>query len=190
MKLPLNSAQRAILLIIVLLAMPFVLGWALYAYGWRPQTTGNYGELLQPPPQLPASALLRNDGQPLQRDALLGKWQFVLVGDTPCDDACRHALHQMRQVQVSLNKDMGRIKRLWINPGAATDPATPGILAEWPDLQVARAPDAAWNTAFPTANRVYLVDPLGNVILRYPSDPDWKRVRKDIEKLMKTSWTG
>lgn len=190
MKLVLSPAQRSMLLITVLLAMPFVLGWALYAYGWRPAETGNYGELLQPPPVWPGSALVTPAGQALKREDLLGKWQFVYVGAAACTDSCRHSLHQMRQVQVSLNKEMGRMKRLWISPVAATDPAMPGILAEWPDLQIARAPDATWAVAFPTPDRVYLVDPLGNVILRYPAEPDWKRVRKDIEKLLKYSWTG
>lgn len=191
MKLTLNPAHRAMVLITVLLAMPFVLAWALYAYGWRPEKSGNYGELLQPPPTLPASALLKLDGQPLQREALLGKWQFVLVGDTACDETCRHSLHQMRQVQVSLNKEMGRLKRLWINPGVAKDAATPDILKQWPDLQIASAPaDPAWAAAFPTMNRVYVVDPLGNIILRYPANPDWKLVRKDVERLLKYSWTG
>jgi len=191
MKLPLNSAHRAMLLITTLLALPFLLAWGLYSYGWRPEKSGNYGELLQPAPQLPATALLKLDGQPLKREELLDKWQFVLVGNTPCAEACRHALHQMRQVQVSLNKDMPRLKRLWINPGAATDPATPDILKSWPDLQVARPPaDPAWQTAFPTPERVYVIDPLGNIIMRYPADPDWKLVRKDIERLLKYSWTG
>lgn len=191
MKFSIGPAHRSMILVTVLLAMPFLIAWGLYAFGWRPEKSGNYGELIQPPPQLPMSQLVKLDKQPIKRDDLLGKWQFVMVSSGPCREACRHTLHQMRQVHVSLNKEMSRLKRLWISTEAASDPAAAELQATYPDLQIAIPPkDGAWDTALPSADRAYLIDPLGNIILRYPADPDWNKVRRDVERLLKYSWTG
>jgi hypothetical protein len=190
-----NPARRAILLVVLILALPFVLGFALYYFGWRPSSTGNYGELLQPPPRLPERGLLRPDGRELPASEFKGKWLLVLAGDGPCDPVCRQRLHDLRQVQVSLNKEMGRLRRVWLGDGTGRDPAMADLRRDYPDLLIAApAPGAAgegWRTALDASPpRIYIVDPLGNVILRYPDSPDIKGVRKDVERLLKYSWVG
>lgn len=195
MNLTLNPARRAILLVTVLLAMPFVLGFALYHFGWRPASSGNYGELIQPPVALPDSGLLQANGRELPSAELKGKWLLVLAGDGPCDTLCVKRLHDMRQIQVSLNKEMGRLRRLWLGGGSSGDPVLPALRQTYPDLLVAApAPGVAgdaWRRALDGRQpRLYVVDPLGNVILRYPDSPDLNRVRKDVERLLKYSWVG
>lgn len=191
----LSPARRAILLVTFILSMPFALGFALYYFGWRPSSTGNYGELLQPPLRLPEHGLLRPDGRELPTSELKGKWLLVLAGDGHCDPLCLQRLHDMRQIQVSLNKEMGRLRRLWLGSTVARDPALPELKQTYPDLLIA-APDPgvggeAWRTALDARQpRMYVVDPLGNVVLRYPDSPDPKGVRKDVERLLKYSWVG
>ncbi|MFZ4537348.1 SCO family protein [Propionivibrio sp.] len=191
----LNSGRRAMLLATVLLIMPFAVALGLYWFEWRPASTGNYGELIQPPRPLPENGLTDLSGNALPSADLRGKWLLVLAGEGLCEAACLRQIQEMRQIQVSLNKDMGRLRRLWLSPVAASDPALPGLLARYPDLVVAELPKderrEAWRKAFDSsAYRLHLVDPQGNVMMRYPPDADAARVRKDVERLLKYSWVG
>lgn len=191
----LTPGRRAMLLATALLLMPFAVAFGLYWFEWRPASTGNYGELIQPPRPLPPGGLAEASGAPLPTAGLHGKWLLVLAGDGPCDAACAQQIRLMRQIQVSLNKEMGRLRRVWLSAGAAADPALPELRRQYPDLVVAVPPDgdggAAWRAALDGATyRLYVVDPLGNVMMRYAPDADPTRVRKDLERLLKYSWVG
>lgn len=196
--LTLNPARRAILLITALLILPFVLAFGLYWLEWRPATLGNVGELIEPPRALPSSGLVGSDGNALKAGELLGKWTLVRVSPGQCDLACRDDLRQMRQVQVGLNKEMTRLRRVLMAGSAAQllgDPALPDLARSYPDL-VFVAPAAgsdgdAWRDTFLHAEQhFYVIDPLGNVMMRYPAMPDMQGMRKDLERLLKYSWVG
>jgi len=196
--LTLNPARRAILLVTALLAMPFAVAFGLYWFEWRPARLANHGELIQPPQAVPENGLLLADGRALPSAELRGKWTLVLIGKGPCAAACQEQLLQMRQVQVSLNKEMGRLHRLLLGDGVASlagDAALPEVRRRYPDLIVA-APAAgqdgdAWRrTLDGGSHRFYVIDPLGNVMLRYPDNADMQGMRKDLERLLKYSWVG
>lgn len=168
------SGRRTLLLATGLLMLPFVLGATLYLSGWQPSKTGNRGELLQPPPVVKAQL----------PEAATGKWVLILVPETACDARCADQLDALRRVQVSLNKEMGRLRRVVM----AADPADAGLShaqASQPDLLVARR-DAAWTA--PAG--IYVADPEGNLILRYAPDAELKDIRSDLDRLLKYSWTG
>ena len=192
---PRASGRRAVLLASLLLAMPFVVAFALYRFEWRPAHTGNHGELTQPPRPLPENGLHEADGRPLPTAELRGRWLLVLAGDGPCDADCLRQLHLMRQIQVAQNKEMGRLRRVWLGAGAARDPALPELRRQYPDLVVAVPPEGAaandWRAALDGSHyRLYLVDPLGNAMMRYAPGVDPTHVRKDLERLLKYSWVG
>jgi hypothetical protein len=124
---------------------------------------------------------------------------MVYVGDGLCDDRCREALYLTRQSRIALNKDMDRVQRVFLVTGRCCDR---GFLAqEHPDLIVARVDDdasAALLEPFPTygsvpladAGRIYLVDPLGNLLMSYaPTAPD-KALLTDVKKLLRLSHIG
>lgn len=193
-----NPARRAILLVTALLLLPFALASGLYGFGWRPARPGNHGELIQPPLALPETSLRFTADQSLPTAGLRGKWTLVLVNKSRCDAACRHDLQQMRQVQVALNKEMGRLRRLLVAgdlPDLSADPAIPELRQSYPDLTIA-APAAGadgnvWRGQPGNGEyRYYVIDPLGNVMMRYPENPDMQGMRKDLERLLKYSWTG
>lgn len=193
--LPRSPGRRAMLLATLLLVMPFAVAFGLYWFEWRPTRTGNHGELIQPPRPLPENGLRETDGRPLPTAELRGKWLLVLAGDGPCDAACAQQLHLMRQIQVAQNKEMGRLRRVWLGAGAARDPALPELRRQYPDLVVAVPPEGAaandWRGALDGSSyRLYLVDPLGNAMMRYAPDADPTHVRKDLERLLKYSWVG
>ena len=185
-----RTARRTILLLLTLSLLPIAIGAGLYLSGWHPAKGGNHGELIQPPRPLPAAGLTREDGTPLPTSELGGKWTLVLAGDGACGDACTRSLQQMRQIQVALNKEMGRVRRLAL----VKDPSEAGVAgarAAQPDLLVAR-PDAAWRATLGTApeHRLYLIDPLGQLMMQYAPNADPKGVQQDLERLLKYSWVG
>ncbi len=164
------AGRRTLALIVGLLVLPFALGAGLYFSGWRPSQPGNRGELLQPPQPL---------GVALPAEAA-GKWLLVLAADGPCDAACGARIDEMRRIQVSLNKEMGRVRRLVIAPDLA-DPALAAARSAQPDLLLVRRD---------VAPGVYVADPGGNLILRYGPGKDARDIRTDLDRLLKFAWTG
>ncbi len=186
------------LLVTALLALPFALAFALYWFEWRPAKLANHGELIEPPRALPESGLTLIDGRPLPTADLRRKWTLIMVSDEPCAAACQHDLQQVRQVQVALNKEMVRLRRVLLGSSIVAKRADPGLAAvqgNYPDLLIA-APDAgapgeSWRSLVDASkHRFYLIDPLGNLMMRYPDQPEMQGMLRDLERLLKYSWVG
>ena len=181
-------AQFTLWLLAAVFVLPFVVGSGLFWSGWRPGTFVNHGELLQPPRLLPENGLRHADGRPLPRSQLLGKWLLLMPAGQSCDATCARALQQLRQVHIALNKEQSRVQRVFISTGAA-DPALGKMQQDSPDLLVASTTDIAWRQALDGNGRtLYLVDPLGNIMMRYGDPADMRGVLKDLERLLKYSW--
>jgi cytochrome oxidase Cu insertion factor (SCO1/SenC/PrrC family) len=184
------TSRSKFLLLVAVFMVPVVAAYLAY-FGWRPAGHSNYGELLKVAPwQLTAGSTL--DGQPYNLDELHGKWVLVHVGAASCGEACKQQLYYMRQVRITQGKDQSRIERLWVvSDGGTPDPA---LLEAYPGLLVWRPADPAFIVQFPAAknrdNHIYLVDPLGNLMLRFPAQLDPKRMIKDLKLLLKASQIG
>ena len=165
-------------LIAAVCAAPFVLGTLAYRLGWGTGSPGNYGELIEPRPL---------QGAPIA--ALRGKWVLVTFDAAACKASCERKLYFVRQVRKAQGQEMDRVERLWI----LTDGAQPraAVLAATEGSRVAHA-DARFIAQFPgePLDHVYLVDPLGNLMLRFPPEPQPKKVIKDLERLLKYSRIG
>lgn len=172
-----NAGRRMFLLLVAALALPFVLAAALVFSGWRPAATPHHGELLSPSAALLFDTLQVRAGP--EKSALVGRWLLVAVESGACTAACDTRLDSLRRVHVALYKAMPRVKRVLL---ATSDPAV-----TQPDLTVA-AP-ANWPTL--AASHIYLVDPQGRAVLRYAADDFLpKAMLKDIERLLRYSWSG
>lgn len=186
----LNKGQRTLLLIAAICLLPIAASYLFYL-GWRPESRMNHGELLETR-LLPTAVLSDLAGKPLTTDSLRGKWFLVTIQSPSCDDRCQRKLYYMRQVRTTQGENMDRIGRLWLLSGAGVPDAK--LLAEHPGLLVAKPQDAAWLSAFPAkANvfeHIYLIDPLGNFVLRYGDDLDTKGMIKDLTRLLKVSQIG
>jgi cytochrome oxidase Cu insertion factor (SCO1/SenC/PrrC family) len=147
----------------------------------------NYGSLL---PTAPAPVIegTKADGAPFRLADLRGRW-VLLAGDRGgCDAACERKLYATRQARAMQGRDQDRLVRAWLFTGDAM-PA-PKILAQHPGLVVARVPAGAL-VALPGGERaIYLIDPLGNLVLRYPDDPDINGIAKDLSRLLRASRIG
>jgi hypothetical protein len=184
------TSRSKFLLLIGFFMVPVVAAYLAY-FGLRPAGHANYGELLKAAPwQLTAGRTL--DGHPYNLDALHGKWVMVHVGGANCDEACKQQLYFMRQVRITQGKDQSRIERLWVVSDGGTPDAA--LLQAHPGLLVWRPADPAFVTQFPAVNsrddHIYLVDPLGNLMLRFPANLDPKRMIKDLKLLLKASQIG
>jgi hypothetical protein len=164
--------RNKLLLIGIVCAAPLVLGTAAYLFGWSPGRPGNYGELIEPRAvSLESVAALR------------GKWVLVTADAAACDAYCEKKLYFMRQVRRAQGKDMERVARLWLVSDAGK--VRPELLAAIEGTQLARAEDPRF-----TRDHVYLVDPLGNLMLRFPREPDPSRMIKDLQRLLRYSRVG
>jgi hypothetical protein len=179
-----RRGRRTLVLIALVAIAPVVASYA--AYYWLPRDKHvNYGELLATPAPDVAGTV---GAQPFRMSDLRGKWVLAMASPGACDAKCTAALYAMRQARTIQGKEMSRVARTWWIIDDAT-PA-PALLAEHPDLIVVRARDAAF-AAWPAGDdRVYLLDPLGNLVLAYPRDPDIKALAKDLTRLLKASRIG
>lgn len=179
--------RRTFILILLICLAPVVAGYWLYYFGGTDKTV-NYGELLEPAP-LPAQALAGLDGRPFSLAQLKGRWIFLLAAPAACAAPCPETLYDMRQVRAAQGEHQKRIERVWlVTDGGAPDPR---LLEAHAGLHVARASEAqrAALAAFGDG-RVLVVDPLGNVMMRYPPQPEPKKMIKDFERLLKYSRIG
>ncbi len=176
--------HRMPLLILLACLLPVLVGGGLHLAGWRPAATSNHGTLVLPPRPLPLAAL-----GPDVAGKAAGKWLLVIAGDAPCAAACAELAARTRAVQVSLNRDMGRLRRLILVE--APTPALDDLQARQPDLLIA-APDAAWRAALAAGDRhrLFVLDPAGRLMMQYAPGADPKGVRADLERLLKSSWIG
>ena len=174
------SPKAKLLLVGLACAAPFVLGTAAYFLDWGSGGAGAaYGELIAPRPL---------SGPPL--DALRGKWVLVSFDAAACDAYCEKKLYFMRQIRTAQHKDMGRVERLWVLTDAGKP--RPELLAAIEGTRIASARDMPAAKDFPgnAADHVYIVDPLGNLMMRFPRDPDPSKMLKDLKRLLRLSQIG
>lgn len=184
------QSRRTLWLVAAVCIAPFVASFAAY-YFYQPDGRVNYGELMADR-QLPDAVLKLTDGKTFALSQLRGKWLFVTVDDAACNAYCEKKLWQIRQVRKTQGKYPERIERVWLVTGGG-QPA-PRLRTEYEGTWMVDAASSAVLDALPYAgariDHIYLVDPLGNLVLRYPRDADPSRMRKDLERLLKVSRIG
>lgn len=204
-----RSGQRRVLIGVALLFFaPLGLAFYLY-YGhgtWHPGGRVNAGDLVNPARPLPALALPRWTSDKAATagstdpNFLKGKWTFLYVGSGRCDAACLGRLYDTRQVRIALDRDMKRVQRVLIADSGCCDALY--LTAQQPDLIAVRAsPEAAPLFALLPAqsgpgvppfaeSRVYLVDPLGNLMMSYAPSAKAKGMLEDLKRLLRLSSIG
>lgn len=185
-----SRSRRSLWLIIALTVAPVVASYFLY-YFWPPARSVNYGELLEPRP-LPDPPLTLADGTAFRLSSLKGKWVLAMVDAASCDAYCEKKLLYIRQLRLTQGKEMERVERAWIISDDA--PPRPEAAASYPGTWLIRAANSGLARVFPAAaavpDHIYVIDPLGNLMMRYPRDPDPQLMIKDLKRLLKASRIG
>jgi cytochrome oxidase Cu insertion factor (SCO1/SenC/PrrC family) len=181
-----RGGKRTLLLIAAVTLAPVIASYAAY-YLFPRAPAVNYGTLL---PTAPIEGIegTRPDGSRFRLEDLRGRWVLLAVAAGDCSAACERRLYAMRQARTMQGKEQERVVRAWLVTGDAAP--SPGLLAQHPGLVVARVADAAAALLPGGAGALYLIDPLGNLVLRYGEDPDTKGVAKDLSRLLKASRIG
>lgn len=184
------QSRKTLWLVAAVCIAPFVASFAAY-YFYQPDGRVNYGELMADK-QLPDATLKLTDGKVFALSQLRGKWLFVTVDDAACDAYCEKKLWQIRQVRKTQGKYPERIERVWL----ITDGGQPAerLRSEFEGTWLVNAAGSAVLEALPHAgartDHIYLVDPLGNLVLRYPREADPSRMKKDLDRLLRVSRIG
>jgi len=181
--------QRAKLVILMaLFAAPIAASLVAYRYGHR-APTANHGELLLPPAQAPGKPFERAGGGTFSFGELRGRWVLVAADSGACARGCQDKLFLVRQVRLAMGRNAERIARVFVaDDGKAPDAAA---LAPYAGTEViVRPPGGASAPMLGDRAHVYLVDPHGNVMMRWSDHAEPKGVIRDLELLLRASQIG
>jgi cytochrome oxidase Cu insertion factor (SCO1/SenC/PrrC family) len=185
-----RRGRRNAFFILLVCAAPTIAAYFAY-YVWQPQGRVNYGELIDPRP-VAAAPLSGADGRPFSFADLKGKWVLVHFDDSTCAEPCPQKLFNMRQARIAQGREMDRIERVWVVLDGGAPSAELARLTEGVRMVRGRGSDAI--AGFPAAesvrDHVYVIDPLGNLMLRFPREADPRRMMKDLSRLLKVSRVG
>jgi hypothetical protein len=185
--------RRMLLLLVALFALPLLIVAAMYQLEWQPGGT-SHGQLISPPQPLQLLELQTLQGKSFGVAQWKDKWSLVYIGQHGCDADCAAQLHDLRQVHASLNKEISRVQRVLLIASVGEDGNLASVQQQYPDLAILAGTGAQqlagqFGSAAQTGD-VYLVDPLGNVMMRYPQGYQAKGLRKDLMRLLTYSWAG
>jgi cytochrome oxidase Cu insertion factor (SCO1/SenC/PrrC family) len=182
-------------------ALPAVLSFLLYTSGWRPSSSGNYGELVEPPRAIKNLEFQTLNGNRLRVSDLSKRWAFVYFVADGCGAACEHSLYKMRQVRLTQGENAKRLQRVLVVVDNVTVEKLRIQLGEYPGMVVITGPREnvrtlseefvlPTSTPFDGSGRIYLLDPAGRLMMSYPADADPNGMRKDLKRLLKVSQIG
>jgi cytochrome oxidase Cu insertion factor (SCO1/SenC/PrrC family) len=192
---PNRSGRLKMLLVLLVCAAPVLASYFTY-YVIRPQGRTNYSQLMEPQRPMPVDLPLTNlQGQPVKPTSLKGQWLLVVVAGGACDASCEKLLYLQRQLRETLGKEKERLDKVWlivdgVQPKLELQQTINPQGAAIQMLRVPREAVSAWLQAAPGENlesHFYVVDPMGNFMMRSPSNPEPAKLKRDIEKLLRAS---
>lgn len=197
-----RSGRIKMLLVLAACAAPVIASYFTY-YVVRPAARTNFGVLVEPQRPLPELAAQGLDGKPVPMASLRGQWLVMSVAHAGCDATCESTLFLQRQLRAGLGKDKDRVDWVWLIDDDAPVPAAMlPRLESSTTLRISAQSAAQWlgdGAAGPLSGAIYLVDPLGNYMMRFPAldlQPDStqeakllhaKKVKRDVERLLRAS---
>ncbi|MFX1671189.1 cytochrome c oxidase subunit I [Paraburkholderia sp. A2WS-5] len=184
-----------LLLIALICGAPIAISYFTY-YVIKPKGgSTSYGTLIEPQRTIPSTLMVTgDDGREVPLDSLKGHWLMISVDGGACGQACAQKLYFMRQVRATQGAERERVVTVWLRTDDAPVPAV--VKTAYPDTRMLRADSvsvAAWLPATDKTkdtDHIYLVDPNGNLMMRFPEQPDPSRIKQDVTKLLKWSRIG
>lgn len=168
-----------------------VLASYLAYYVLPPSQRTNFGVLIEPQRPVPELELRTLDGQPFQLKSLAGKWTLLAVDRADCELACADKLFAMRQQRLMAGKDRERVERVWLIEDSA--PLSTLLMREHEGMHMLRADGASLRAWLPAAeggrieDAIFVVDPFGNLMLRWPAQGEPRAIKRDLSRLLRAS---
>lgn len=188
-----RAGRWQMLLLALVCAAPVIASYYSY-YVARPEARRSFGELIEPQPPLPTASATDLSGRPVELSSLKGQWLLLSVAGGACDAACENNLYLQRQLREGLGKDKDRLDWVWlVSDDARLPEALLPALGQATVLRVPPAVLADWLA--PAAGQaltehLYVVDPMGHWMMRFPAGLDKAgagRAKRDLERLMRAS---
>ena len=189
-----RDGRLKLFVLLFVCAAPIIASYVTY-YIIKPSGRTNYGAFIDqrshPMPKLSSTTL---DGRPETLENYAGKWIMLKVGGGACDEACSKQLFAMRQLRTMQGKNMDRVERVWLITDK--EPVDTMLIRMYDDMHMLRvSPEqlAKWlpvEEGTKLEDHIFLVDPRSNLMMRFPKDPDPRKVHKDLAKLLKASAIG
>jgi hypothetical protein len=192
------ARRRLVLgLIASLFLAPVAVAFYLYYGGWQAGGDVSHGALITPAVRMPELSL-GGPGGVAAAPIVNGKWSLIYVGDGRCDSQCRQALYVMRQVRLALNQNMDRVQRVFLYGGDCCEEQyfsteQRGLVARDLDSSAGEELRALLESVTPTHStqaRIWIADPLGNLVVSYAADTDPRGIIADLKKLLRLSHIG
>lgn len=167
---------------------PVVASYFLHTFNIRPDSTVNYGELIEVK-ALQGSATNLSDNTIFRSRQLRGQWTLLAIDSGECDQHCQKKLYLMRQVRLAQHTEKDRVERVWL----INDDIQPDIeiMHQYEGTRLVLAKGRTLLEEFPAVDsqldHIYVIDPMGNLMMRYPRDPEPKKMVDDIKRLLKLS---
>jgi hypothetical protein len=188
------SGRWKMIALMLVCAAPVIASYFTY-YVVRPDGRKNYGDLIQPARALPEVKAHLLDGTAVPLPALQGQWLLVSVAGGACDEACQKRIYWTRQLREVMGRDKDRIERVWLvmDDAAVDAKLAPQVHAPLNDAQALRVSKAALEQWLSAAqgqkieDHIYIVDPYGNLMLRWPANIDANKAKRDIHNLLRAS---
>lgn len=193
-----TTRGRRLLLVLALVALiPFVLAVYFVATDWRPEGRRvNFGELVEPALPLPEAMLRDADGNTVSTASLRGRWVLLTVVHGSCTAGCRGNLWKMQQARLAQGKHMRRVERLLLVDSRA-HVLTAALARDYPGTRILTGSTAALaplrqalTDSAAAGERIYLVDPNGNLVLRYGPHAETSSLHRDLARLLRLSQIG
>lgn len=189
-----KSGRLKMLLVLAMCISPVVVSYVTY-FVIKPQGRTNYSDLISPSRDLPADLpLTKLSGEAVPALGLRGQWLMVVVGDAACNGDCEKSLYLQRQLHETLGREKGRIDKVWfITDARSPRPEVLQAIGQGSAATVLRVRrDALAKWFAPAAGQaldahIYLVDPMGQWMMRVPPKPDPAKLKRDVEKLLRAS---
>jgi hypothetical protein len=189
-----RSGRLKLFVLLFVCAAPIIASYVTF-YIIKPSGRTNYGAFIDQRTHLmPKLSSTTLDGRPETLEHYAGKWIMVKVGGGACDEACNKQLFAMRQLRIMQGKNMDRVERVWLITDQ--EPVDTMLIRQYDDMHMLRVPAAELTKWLPVEpggkleDHIFLVDPRSNLMMRFPKDPDPRRVNKDLAKLLKASAIG
>jgi len=193
-----KRSNKTFWILVIVFILPYVAAMTYYLAGDRlPDVqTSNRGELVVPVQSLGSLEFDLLQGDTASINDYEGKWLVLSIAGSVCGDSCLHNLYMMRQVRKALAKDRFRVSRAMLFSGATE--SLQGVISDYEGTDVWLGPQESISNLIAIVDtenqgvdgRLYIIDPLGNVMMRYKPDTDPKDLLKDLQRLMKVSKAG
>lgn len=187
-------------ILLAISGLPYLLSWIWYANmdNLPEVASGNRGELIEPARPLANMMLATVDGSLLNTNTLKGNWILMMAGSSDCNEACLKNVYFMRQVRRLMGEDREKIKRIFVMTDKSRLDAFKEQVSDYGNMEIVSTEaeqgkklieQMTINNNTPE-NRIFIVDPLANLMMAYPQDVDPEDIAKDFRRLLKVVRIG